>query len=101
MLFEAKCATEDAGICLFMAVPRGLTKSSSDNFLLGFALFTFIAGIFFDFPESLSDFFDALLVLLILLTFDIVLKFDMVSSLMLSFLSESSWDASVLSGVSV
>ena len=87
VLLEAKCATEEAGICLFMAVPKGFTKSSSDNFLFGLARFELIVVVIFLevlLFGSFSDFFE------ILPVFEIVLKLDILSSFIVSFLSESS-----------
>ena len=96
VLLEAKCSTDEAGICLFIAVPKGLTKSSSDNFLLGFARFELI---------FVSNFFVVLLFesLLVFLVFEIVLKLEiLLSSVVLSFFSDSSWfDDSVFKEVSL
>ena len=84
VLLEAKCSTDEAGICLFIAVPKGLTKSSSDNFLFGFERFELI---------FVSNFFVVLVFesLLVFLVFEIVLKLEILSSVVLSFFSDSSW----------
>ena len=60
VLLEAKWSTEVAGICLFIAVPKGLTKSSSLNFLFGFVFLELIFDNVFLFVllfESFSVFF--------------------------------------------